>query len=115
MSFVGGKLKLKGGDPLGVKKKKKKKRIQTETDRASDEEARHNVKEILEGKELPSPGEDDDRRTEAEKRHEQQLLQAEQRRLAKLAATSHRDRVNEFNEKLSNLTEHHDIPKVGPG
>ena len=32
-----------------------------------------------------------------------------------MASKSHRDRVREFNEYLTNLTEHHDIPKVGPG
>jgi protein FAM32A len=36
-------------------------------------------------------------------------------RVAKQAAQSHRDRVAEFNQKLENLSEHHDIPKVGPG
>jgi len=35
--------------------------------------------------------------------------------LAKTAARSHRDRVAEYNHKLSTLSEHHDIPKVGPG
>ena len=26
-----------------------------------------------------------------------------------------RERIAEYNEHLSNLSEHHDIPKVGPG
>lgn len=29
-----------------------------------------------------------------------------------MAATSHKDRVHEFNSKLESLSEHHDIPKV---
>jgi protein FAM32A len=33
----------------------------------------------------------------------------------KLALKSHKDRVAEFNENLSKLSEHHDIPKIGPG
>ena len=33
-------------------------------------------------------------------------------KVAKLANTTHKDRVNEFNSKLEALSEHHDIPKV---
>jgi protein FAM32A len=43
------------------------------------------------------------------------LAKREAERLAKVAAKSHRERVQEYNEKLSKLSEHHDIPKVGPG
>ncbi|KAH8740973.1 hypothetical protein FG386_002519 [Cryptosporidium ryanae] len=35
--------------------------------------------------------------------------------IQKRAALTHRQRVSEFNEKLSLLPEHFDIPKVGPG
>lgn len=34
---------------------------------------------------------------------------------AKQALKSHKERVAEFNEKLENMSEHYDIPKVGPG
>ena len=30
----------------------------------------------------------------------------------KMAAKSHREKVEEFNKKLANLSEHYDIPKV---
>ena len=33
-------------------------------------------------------------------------------RVAKLATTTHKDRVAEFNNKLEALSEHHDIPKA---
>lgn len=36
-------------------------------------------------------------------------------RIGKLASQTHKDRVHEFNSKLEALSEHHDIPKVGPG
>lgn len=39
----------------------------------------------------------------------------EWQRLAKMASKSHSDRIQEFNQYLANLTEHCDIPKVGPG
>lgn len=33
----------------------------------------------------------------------------------KIALKSHKERVAEFNSYLERLSEHHDIPKVGPG
>lgn len=36
-------------------------------------------------------------------------------RVAKAAAKSHKEKVTEFNQKLEKLSEHYDIPKVGPG
>ena len=36
-------------------------------------------------------------------------------RVSKAADKSHKERVAEFNNKLEQLSEHHDIPKVGPG
>ncbi|KAG2194467.1 hypothetical protein INT46_004837 [Mucor plumbeus] len=41
--------------------------------------------------------------------------QRQMERVSKAAAKSHKDRVQEFNHKLEQLSEHHDIPKVGPG
>lgn len=38
-----------------------------------------------------------------------------QEKLPTLASKSHKDKVAEFNEYLGKLSEHHDIPKVGPG
>ena len=31
------------------------------------------------------------------------------------AELTHKEKVRMFNEKLARLSEHHDIPKVGPG
>ena len=56
-----------------------------------------------------------DRRTPAQRRHDEILVAREKERVAKMASKSHRDRVRDFNEYLAALTEHHDIPKVGPG
>lgn len=57
----------------------------------------------------------DNRLTPAERRFLQQAEKIELERLAKMASKSHRDRVQEFNQYLANLSEHYDIPKVGPG
>lgn len=59
--------------------------------------------------------EHDDYLTAAERRYLQQWERLHRQRLAKMASKSHRDRIQEFNQYLANLTEHYDIPKVGPG
>ncbi|EIE26388.1 DUF1754-domain-containing protein [Coccomyxa subellipsoidea C-169] len=115
MSFTGGKLKLKGQD-AGTKKKKKKKSSGDEKALEIVEGAPSiAVKETPEGYVLDSRLEGDDRRTAAEKRHDEMMAKREREMTTKLAAKSHRERVNEFNAYLQNLSEHHDIPKVGPG
>ncbi|XVE97228.1 hypothetical protein REPUB_Repub03eG0003000 [Reevesia pubescens] len=57
----------------------------------------------------------EDHLTPAERKFLQQTHELELKRLAKMASKSHRDRIQEFNQYLANLTEHYDIPKVGPG
>ena len=57
----------------------------------------------------------DDYLTPAERRYLRQWELLDQKRLAKMAGKSHRDRIQEFNQYLANLSEHYDIPKVGPG
>lgn len=127
MSFVGGKLKLKGGEPLktagGVKKKKKHDDkaltspsgapVQDPNEGENDERA-EKTRKAIHGYEL-DPNVVEDRRTEAEKRFEARFRKVEEQMCKKAAAKSHRERVKEFNEYLAQLSEHHDIPKVGPG
>mmetsp|Transcript_7162 Transcript_7162/g.12347 ORF Transcript_7162/g.12347 Transcript_7162/m.12347 type:complete len:128 (+) Transcript_7162:210-593(+) len=127
MSFVGGKLKFKGdkdASSAGVKKKKKKTggdpasalALAASTEKAEAAEKKSaDLKKILHGHVVPTPSEHEDRRTDAEKRFAQRQIQLEQERLKKLANKSHRDRVKDFNEQLAALSEHHDIPRVGPG
>jgi protein FAM32A len=122
MSFVGGKLKLKGGEPLkasGAVKKKKKKASSSELARRESDpvspKGSSEAKKTLEGYALPEADPATDRRTEAEKRHDEKMRKLEEERLRKLAAKGYRERVKEFNDHLANLSEHHDIPKVGPG
>uniref|UniRef100_A0A6B2LPE6 Protein FAM32A n=1 Tax=Arcella intermedia TaxID=1963864 RepID=A0A6B2LPE6_9EUKA len=58
---------------------------------------------------------DDDWRTPSEKAFDLVQAQRKQIRIAKAVQKSHRQKVEEFNTKLANLSEHYDIPKVGPG
>mmetsp|Transcript_726 Transcript_726/g.917 ORF Transcript_726/g.917 Transcript_726/m.917 type:complete len:120 (-) Transcript_726:1375-1734(-) len=56
--------------------------------------------------------EDDDQLTEAERRHKKRALEKRKEEAAKAVNKTHRERVEEFNNKLSTLTEHNDIPRV---
>eukprot|EP00891_Asterochloris_glomerata_P003545 jgi/Astpho2/3545/Aster-x0167 len=124
MSFTGGKLKLKGGQSLGGvdKKKKKKRKAPAEDDTAQQSEgqelalsAAQGSAEVPDGQYLPEPSEAEDRRTPAERRYDEMMAKRAAEKTKKMAMKSHRERIAEYNEHLSNLSEHHDIPKVGPG
>ncbi|KIJ94120.1 hypothetical protein K443DRAFT_684021 [Laccaria amethystina LaAM-08-1] len=123
----GGSLKLKGGVAEGgiVKKKKKKSKLKNEPSELERE--RERVKELLfqeeestktpsgSGRNSPAIVSSSSKKTEAEKRFEEAQRRRLAHRVAKLAGKTHKDRVNEFNAHLESLSEHHDIPKVGPG
>ncbi|KAD3641900.1 hypothetical protein E3N88_31124 [Mikania micrantha] len=53
--------------------------------------------------------------TPAEKRYMEQRQKIDMQKMAKTSNKSHRDRLSEFNQYLANMSEHYDIPKVGPG
>ncbi|TFK30898.1 DUF1754-domain-containing protein [Coprinopsis marcescibilis] len=125
----GGSLKLKGVAEGGIVKKKKKKSKSKATSEEKDIE-REKIKELLQSEDLVqtssgsgrgSPAVADNssssssRKTEAERRFEEIQRQRLLQRVAKLAKKTHKDRVAEFNNHLESLSEHHDIPKVGPG
>jgi protein FAM32A len=105
---IGGGLKLKGGLGVaggGVKKRDKPKKAKpAAADAAAGGDAQ-----------APSVQAAPDRRTEAERRHDERVAKEEQRLIAKMAAKTHREKVQDFNVYLAKLSEHHDIPRVGPG
>ncbi|KAF9551274.1 hypothetical protein KI688_002168 [Linnemannia hyalina] len=101
---AGGSLKFKGGG--GINKKKKKK-----TDPAK-------VKAALDAKESTPPPPKPIRvleKTAAEKRFEEIHKKRQEEKVLKSAMKSHKEKVAELNRKLEEMTEHYDIPKVGPG
>jgi protein FAM32A len=67
------------------------------------------------GEEEGNPHPDYDHLTPAERRYMEQKQKIDMQKLAKVANKSHRDRIQDFNQYLANLSEHYDIPKVGPG
>ncbi|KAG6760606.1 hypothetical protein Peur_053871 [Populus x canadensis] len=134
-NVVGGKLKLKG-KALDVKagslKKKKKKHVKKQVD--SSDLVIHNELSTGQSVEEPTddPNEEDindegktseegkaasyiDHLTPAERRYIEQRERIDVHRMAKEADKSHRDRIQDFNQYLANMSEHYDIPKVGPG
>ncbi|KAF9074804.1 hypothetical protein BDP27DRAFT_1315997 [Rhodocollybia butyracea] len=123
-----GSLKLKPTVIDGGIVKKKKKKTKTTNSASSDKaRERERVKELLlqddvdtsspggSGRNSPAAGGSKSSKTEAERRFEEVQKRRLAQRVAKLANKTHKDRVNEFNSHLESLSEHHDIPKVGPG
>ncbi|KAH8600949.1 hypothetical protein B0O99DRAFT_649019 [Bisporella sp. PMI_857] len=132
-SAVGGGLKLKGVKDSGVKKKKKKKASKGDPS-ISGEQASALQKALAGededagkqqgGKEGEDPSEDElrtldhrgnDGKTAAERAHEEMRRRRLQDRLQKEGVKTHKQRVEELNKYLSNLSEHHDMPRIGPG
>ncbi|KAG9150510.1 hypothetical protein Leryth_010894 [Lithospermum erythrorhizon] len=114
-NVMAGKLKLKG-KALEVKaggvKKKRKNIMQYEYDSSSGE-GNGFTENIDDSKDGASNYRN--HLTSAERKYIEQFEKINMRRLAKEATKSHRDRIQEFNNHLANLSEHYDIPKVGPG
>lgn len=54
-------------------------------------------------------------KTEAERRHEERRRKRLDERLKREGTKTHKERVEELNRYLSNLSEHHDMPRIGPG
>ncbi|CAA6670087.1 unnamed protein product [Spirodela intermedia] len=120
-----GKLKLKGKSldvkVNGIKKKKKDKNPNHYHHYDEDHQIDHNISELSsDPADRSDTGHDRrpsylDHLTPAERRYLEQKEKIDRRRLAMAASKSHRDRIQEFNQYLANLSERYDIPKVGPG
>ena len=106
-TFSGGKLKLKGDKK--AKKKTKKSKHKT---RNKDEEKMKLKNDHVEEKSRSDDEDIDDDLTPAERRSLNLKKDRERQEMEKIAGKSHRERVEEFNEKLGKLTEHNDIPRV---
>jgi len=102
-AFMGGSLSFKGE---GKKKKAKKKKSKSKHSMEDKEKEAAAAAAILQEEE------EEEELTEAEKKAKKRKLERERAELELAASKSHRDRIEEFNEKLGNLTEHNDIPRV---
>mmetsp|Transcript_16090 Transcript_16090/g.24106 ORF Transcript_16090/g.24106 Transcript_16090/m.24106 type:complete len:113 (-) Transcript_16090:334-672(-) len=103
-TFLGGKLKLKGG-----KKKKKKSKHKVET---TTKESKYKNDSDLPDAAIDNESDADDGLTEVERKSLQRRKERESEDIKLQASQSHRDRIEDFNEKLGSLTELNDIPRV---
>ena len=53
--------------------------------------------------------------TAAERRFKEIQMQRMRKNIEKKLEKGHRERIEQFNDRLANMPEHFDIPKVGPG
>ncbi|KAK3427903.1 hypothetical protein EUGRSUZ_F04029 [Eucalyptus grandis] len=120
-NVVGGKLKLKGKQQETQHQDPVSEVIESElsagegaalSNEPIEDEINDESKLSEEGKEAAPY---DHQLTPAEKRYIEQREQIDVKKLAKTANKSHRDRIQDFNQYLANMSEHYDIPKVGPG
>ena len=107
MVFVGGKLSLKGDKKKSKRKKSKSKHDKKKSSRDEQEAAAAAAANDSNGSDV-----DEDEMTEAERKAQKYKQQAEKKDLEKVAKQSHRDRVEEYSQKLSQLTELNDIPRM---
>lgn len=97
VTVVGGKLKLKGSSSSTIGKKRKQ-----ETEVSSDDVKEAEVIPLNVGPSM----------TETERRHREKREKSLEKDLKKLTGVSYRERLDRFNDKLSKMTEHNDIPRI---
>ncbi|CAH0476344.1 unnamed protein product [Peronospora belbahrii] len=99
-----GKLKLKNGSNLKVVSKHRKNKKKMMKHQEIEEEKRYH--------EDKSDDVDVDEMTPAQRRHAEHQKKREQEDIKKLASKTYRERIEELNQHLGSLTEHHDVPRV---
>ncbi|KAI5199147.1 hypothetical protein E4T39_06387 [Aureobasidium subglaciale] len=124
---AGGGLKLKGAKNAGIEKKRKKKSSKSSTavpGAASSKDttpAKDPVNpEVTTDLDQRAKSRDeslipDDGKTEYERRHEETRRKRLEEKLMREGVKTHKERVEELNKYLSTLSEHHDMPRIGPG
>ncbi|KAI9143973.1 hypothetical protein BKA69DRAFT_1122636 [Paraphysoderma sedebokerense] len=124
---VRGGLKLKGSklntvSDGKVKKKKKKSSSSTATDKNNSSASSSSTSQSQSRVDLNSSSSAKNQKpvvvvskTAAELKFEEIQRKRLREKIKKQASKSHKEKVEEFNEYLDKLSEHYDIPKVGPG
>ena len=127
---VGGGLKLKGAGVDKKKKKKKPKPTEAAAEATTQDVAKTPTGDDEATKSPPhTPGRSMSpdtaerslkeaggrKKTEAEKRHDETRRKRLEERMKRDGVKTHKEKVEELNKYLSGLSEHHDMPKIGPG
>ena len=105
---VGGKLKFKGSKSAEKKAKK------------SEDVSRKLPSSVSDNKKEPSSlslSENGDKKsvifmTDAQRIHKEKRMAMEEKELKKFIKVPHRDRIEMFNLRLGQMTEHNDIPRI---
>ena len=111
-AFLGGSLSFKGEKK---KKKSKKKSKKSKHKLKDDGDVTEVSRSSPQHDEFPPPSDeddDDDELTEAERKALKFKRRRQEEESKKIAQLSHRERVETLNEKLGNMTELNDIPRV---
>ncbi|KAF2140557.1 uncharacterized protein K452DRAFT_351806 [Aplosporella prunicola CBS 121167] len=130
---TGGALKLKGGGGAVEKKRKVKKKKTEVPKRADSSEGKKDeatgadsTTEASVNKDTAVAEKSPERKkgqgaveyrgkTEAEKRYDERRRKRLDERIKREGVKTHKERVEELNRHLSSLSEHHDMPRIGPG
>lgn len=136
-----GKLKLKGVKDSKVDKKKKKAKPKPSSEgedardftdksvmlsKLEEEDAqitKESSQDLVDGTQMGTgdglrdadEAVSDRTKTEAERRFDEQRRKRLDERLKREGVKTHKQRVEELNRYLSGLSEHHDMPRIGPG
>lgn len=125
----GGKLKLKGSKVKDgrVDKSKKKKKHHKDEQQVEHTKPAQDATQAKDGEEdgrldTKSPKDEEEsgeqrvvHKTEAERKYEEKRRKRLNERLLREGVKTHKERVEDLNRYLSTLSEHHDMPKIGPG
>ncbi|KAJ5126956.1 hypothetical protein N7448_007735 [Penicillium atrosanguineum] len=111
----GGKLKLKGSKVSDGRVEKKKKKSLKKKEKAEQDQPTREPDAETKSPQVDDEPEDSTAKTEAERKYEAIRRKRLHERLQKEGIKTHKERVEELNKYLSRLSEHHDMPKIGPG
>lgn len=109
---VGGKLKLKGSKSFSGKPSSSSRESLFESDsivgkKRSVVDEKYDTRDTTESKDIIVDG-----LTDAQRRHLQKKKQIQSTTIKRLASVSYRERLDKFNLKLAQSTEHNDIPRI---
>ncbi|KAJ5247571.1 hypothetical protein N7468_002554 [Penicillium chermesinum] len=123
---MGGKLKFKGDKAADARvDKKKKKKAKKEKAKTEGEAEAHDATEANASSEAGASTEQPTdetgqsasgyKKTAAEQHFDEMRKKRLHERVKREGFKTHKQRVEELNKYLSRLSEHHDMPKIGPG
>ena len=83
-----------------------------EKEKEKEEEEEEEEEDRLQQREQDGGDDPDDGMTPAQRRHQARLMEREFQQIRATAAKTHREKIDEYNNRLSTMTEHNDIPRV---